>query len=40
VVNFNGAIFAGTREDAERFANLLMPALRRRQIGNMGRADW
>ena len=40
IVQFNGGVFAGTREDAERFADMLMPAIRRRQIGNTGKAVW
>lgn len=39
VCNFTGP-FVGTREDAERFANMIMPALRRKSLGNTGRADW
>lgn len=38
--NYFTGPFAGTPADAEKFADLLTPALRRKQIANTGRADW
>jgi hypothetical protein len=38
--NYFTGPFLGTPQDAEAFANLIAPALRRKMIANTGKADW